>query len=66
MACVMVEEMPPNEEIIFVQQSNKVINASGNPENVARHMVSRASVILWLLLALGGLDLWLLGLLGYL
>ena len=62
----MKEKMPPNEDIIFAQQINKVMSAGACPENAARRHVSAASVIAWLLLAQAGMSLWLLGLLGYL
>ena len=61
----MREELPPNQDIIFTQQIDKVMKGRGGAVNKPRRLVSSAAVIFWHLLALIALDLWLLRLLGY-
>lgn len=61
----MREELPPNEDVIFTQQNQKVVMSRGFIENKSRQVVSTSSVIVWHLLALVSLNLWLLRLLGY-
>lgn len=63
--CRMREELAPNEEIIFAQQNQKVVQGRGSTENKPRQLVSSAGIIFWHLLALAALNLWLLRLLGY-
>lgn len=61
----MREELPPNQDIIFTQQIDKVMQGRGGVVNRPRRLVSSTAVIFWHLLALIALDLWLLRLLGY-
>lgn len=61
----MREELPPNEDVIFTHQNQKVLMSRGFIENKSRQVVSTSSVIIWHLLALVSLNLWLLRLLGY-
>lgn len=58
------EELAPNEEVVAAQQRVKIIATRGKTTNVQRHMVSAGALIAWHLLALLGLNLWLLRLLG--
>lgn len=62
----MKEELPRNEDIVFTQQNERVKRSRGKISNTQRRYVSAGAVILWLLLALAGLCLWALRLLGYL
>ncbi len=61
----MREELSANEDIIFTQQIDKVVQGRGSTVNKPRQLVSVSGVIFWHLLALVALDLWLLRLLGY-
>lgn len=60
----MRAELPKNEDVVFRQQNEKVVNSRGNAENRQRRYVSAPSLIFWLLLALLSLSLWLLRLLN--
>lgn len=61
----MREELSANEDIIFTQQIDKVVQGRGSTANKPRQLVSVGGVIFWHLLVLVALDLWLLRLLGY-
>lgn len=61
----MREELAANEEIIFAQQNQKVVQGRGSTVNKPRQLVSVGGVIFWYLLALIALNMWLLRLLGY-
>ena len=61
----MREELPPNQDIIFTQQIDKVMQGRGGAVNKPRRLVSSGAVIFWHLLALVALNIWLLRLLGY-
>ncbi len=61
----MKEELPRNEDIVFAKQNEKVKRSRGRANNTHRRYVSAGAVIVWLLLALAGLCLWALHLLGY-
>lgn len=60
---VMKAELPKNEDVVFRQQNEKVVNSRGNAENRQRRYVSAPWLIFWLLLPLLSLCLWLLRLL---
>ncbi len=60
----MKEELSKNDEVVFIQQNKRVMAGGGNVENESHCAVHPASVIAWLLLALAGLCLWMLRLLG--
>lgn len=60
----MKEELPRNQEVIHVRQTQKLKNARANPVNLQRHHVSAGWLIFLHLLALAALILWLLRLLG--
>ncbi len=57
----MREEIPKNEDVIFDQQTAKVIN---HQKNAARRQVSHGDIIAWFLIALIAISLWTLHLLG--
>ncbi len=61
----MREELEANEDVIFAQQTRRVVLGRGSITNKPRQLVSAGGVIFWHLLALIALDLWLLRLLGY-
>ncbi len=58
----MREEIPRNEDVIFDQQTAKVMNHLGNS---IRRQVKPGWVIAWYLLALLGIAAWAYHLLGY-
>lgn len=60
----MNEELSPNEDVIRDRQTQKVVSNRGRTVNRQRRYVSAGAVIFWLCLALAGLCLWLLKLLG--
>lgn len=64
-SAVMREELSANEDIVFAQQIDKVVQVRGGAVNKPRQLVSAGGVIFWHLLALVALNLWLLRLLGY-
>lgn len=64
-AAAMREELSANEDIVFAQQIDKVVQVRGGAVNKPRQLVSAGGVIFWHLLALVALNLWLLRLLGY-
>lgn len=61
--CVIHEELPENDEVIYGKQANKVIN---HQRNTSRHQVRPAVIVFWYLLALIAVCLWTLQILGYL
>lgn len=61
--CVIQEELPKNDDIIYGKQTKKVMN---HQRNASRHQVRPAVIIFWYLLALVSICLWTLQLLGYL
>ena len=68
----MQEELDTNDVVLQQRQINELtsgrnkLTANGKPENRQRCYVSAVSVVFFLLLALAGLCLWMLRLLGVL
>lgn len=61
----MRAELPKNEDVVFRQQNEKVVQSRGNAENRQRRYVSAPWLVFWLLLALLSLSLWLARLLHF-
>ncbi|MBQ3526715.1 MAG: hypothetical protein Q4A24_08725 [Akkermansia sp.] len=58
----MKEELPKNQDVVFEQQTGKLMREQ---KNTRRSYVSRGWVIGWYLLALIAISLWMFRLLGY-
>lgn len=60
----MKEELPRNDDVLHNRQMHTLTNTAGRPVNGRRCYVSTLPIAFFLLLAVAGLCLWLLRLLG--
>lgn len=60
----MNEELPRNDDVLHNRQIHTLTNALGRVENRQRCYVSTVPIAFFMLLAVAGLCLWLLRLLG--